>query len=135
MQIHTKVSNIYCKYAQNAHCTGGKCTLPHHAAFSSCNNPLQPIHWQPPKVDRMLGFVRIGTPRSPLLTPTCEGVTTPLWVPGERAHSLAGVGVGGPNSDEGTDTAVLEVYMYFVVYIYEYNDDFWILFINVRLCL
>ncbi len=123
---------------KNELCIGGKCTLPHNAPFSSCNNPLQPIHWPPPRVDRVLGFVRIGTPRSPLLAPTCVGVPTPLWARrgGGRAHSLAGDGVGGgPNSDEGTDTAVLEVYMYFVVYIYEYNDDFWILFINVRLCL
>jgi hypothetical protein len=35
---------------------------------------------------------------------------------GGRAHSLAGerVGHGGPNSNEGTDTVVLLVYMYFV---------------------
>jgi hypothetical protein len=30
------------------------------------------------------------------------------------AHSLAGEGVGYPNFDEGTDTLVLYLYMYFV---------------------
>ena len=33
---------------------------------------------------------------------------------GTLPHSLAGDGVGSPNSDEGTDTVVLQVYMYFV---------------------
>jgi hypothetical protein len=33
---------------------------------------------------------------------------------GEGTHSLGDRGIGGPNSEEGTDTVVLEVYMYFV---------------------
>ncbi len=45
----------------------------------------------------------------------------PLWfgVGGWGTHALAGGGVGGPNSDEGTDTVVLLVYMYFVGRIYK----------------
>ncbi len=123
MDIHAKVSNIYCKNAQNAHCIGGKCTLPHKAPFSSCYNPLQPIHWQPPRVDIVLGFFRIGT-LAPPSSPPHARVSPPPLVPGGRTHSRQEGGGGGPNSDEGTDTVVLEVYMYFVVYINEYNDDF-----------
>jgi hypothetical protein len=47
------------------------------------------------------GFlVRIGSPRSP--------ASEPLWFQGET-HPLAGEGVKGADSDEGTDTVVLWV--------------------------
>ncbi len=38
---------------------------------------------------------------------------------GGGTHALASGGVGGPNSDEGTDTVVLLVYMYFVGRVYK----------------
>ena len=42
-------------------------------------------------------------------------VPPPPLVPGGRAHSIAGKGVwGGPDSDDGTNTEVLYVYLYFV---------------------
>jgi hypothetical protein len=57
--------------------------------------------------------VRIG---SPTPSPARECCSSPLWVQGKgETHSLAGEGgdtlacgegVGGPNSDEGTDTLV-----------------------------
>ncbi len=56
---------------------------------------------------------------------------SPLWF-GGGTHLLAGEGVGGPNSEEGTDTVVLKVYMYFVrykfmhlLYIYYNDQDGW----------
>ncbi len=44
-------------------------------------------------------------------------VSPPLWLHwgGGGTHSLSGEGCGGPNSDEGTDTVVLKVYMYFAL--------------------
>ncbi len=38
----------------------------------------------------------------------------PPFGPGGRAHSLAGEGLGSPNSDEGIYTVVLYLYKYFV---------------------
>jgi hypothetical protein len=59
----------------------------------------------PHRVHRVLGFFSSRPNWDPL---------TPL-VPGGGTHSLAGEGVTGvPNSDEGTDTVVLQLYMYFV---------------------
>ncbi len=46
--------------------------------------------------------VRIGSPPPSHLQ---ESVASPLLVPSGEAHSLAWEGVGGPNSDEGTDTS------------------------------
>ena len=47
-------------------------------------------------------------------SPAGEWCPPPL-VPGGRAHSIAGKGVwGGPDSDDGTNTEVLYVYLYFV---------------------
>jgi hypothetical protein len=37
-------------------------------------------------------------------------VLSPLWIDLRGKHSLAGEGVGGPNSDERTDTLVLYIY-------------------------
>jgi hypothetical protein len=56
---------------------------------------------------------RLNWPPHPL---TRRRVCPPLWFRG-RGHTLAGEEVGGPNSEEGTDTVVLLVYMYFVVYV------------------
>ncbi len=39
--------------------------------------------------------------------PSQASVSPPLDPKGEGQHSLAGEGVGGPNSDEGTDSLVL----------------------------
>jgi hypothetical protein len=50
--------------------------------------------------------VRIGSPH-PL---TRKGVLFfPPVVPGRETRSLAGEGMGGPNSDEGTDTLALYI--------------------------
>jgi hypothetical protein len=38
--------------------------------------------------------------------PHPQASVSPPLVPGGGTHSLAGEGVGGPNSDEGTDTVV-----------------------------
>jgi hypothetical protein len=55
----------------------------------------------------------LGPPPAPTPSPASESVPT-LWFRGEGTHSLAGEGVGGPYSDEGTDT----VGMYFVARMY-----------------
>jgi hypothetical protein len=58
------------------------------------------------RVDRVPGFLssrpKLGTPASA----AGECGPPPLCFRG-GTHSLAGEGVGGPNSDEGTDTVVL----------------------------
>jgi hypothetical protein len=54
---------------------------------------------------------------SPTPSPAGECVPPPFGS-GRCTHSLGGEGVGGPNSDEGTDNVLLEVgiqYMYFEV--------------------
>jgi hypothetical protein len=51
------------------------------------------------------------------LSPAYEYCSFPPLGPGGEAHSLAGQGMVGPNSDEGTDTLVLCVY-YKLLYIY-----------------
>jgi hypothetical protein len=62
-------------------------------------------------------------------------VCTPTLWSGGRAHSLAGEGLGGPNSDEGTYTVVLYIYKYFVLvsrmesYIYSMQTSLKLLFI------
>jgi hypothetical protein len=38
-----------------------------------------------------------------------RSASAPFWFRGGGAHSLAGEGLGGPNSDERTDTVVLQV--------------------------
>jgi hypothetical protein len=43
-------------------------------------------------------------PSTPSLVAECA---PPPLVPGQGTHSLAGEGLGGPNSDDGTDTVVL----------------------------
>jgi hypothetical protein len=50
----------------------------------------------------------------PPLVPEGRGHTLPPWT-----HLLAGKGWGSesPNSDEGTETVVLFIFMYFVVYV------------------
>jgi hypothetical protein len=69
------------------------------------------------RVDRVLGFFSsrpIGTPPLPSLSQASMS-TSPL-IPG-GGHTLTGGGGGweGPNSDEGADTVLLQVNMYFVV--------------------
>jgi hypothetical protein len=64
------------------------------------------------KVDRVLGFFSSRPnwdPPPPAPPHPQESVTIPLWFrpPGGGTHLLAGEGVKGPSSDEGTDTVVL----------------------------
>jgi hypothetical protein len=67
------------------------------------------------RVDRVLGFFssRPNWDLPPIPSPAGEYVP-PFGSGGGETHSLTGEGVGGPNSDEGTDTVVL--YRYFVVW-------------------
>jgi hypothetical protein len=59
------------------------------------------------RVPAFFPVVRIGSPK-PL---THKGVLLlSPYGPREETHSLAGEGVSGPNSDEGTDTLVLYVF-------------------------
>jgi hypothetical protein len=56
------------------------------------------------RVDRVTGFLSsllnwVRPPPHPLAN------VSPLWLR-RRAHSLTGEGVGGPNSDEGSDTVL-----------------------------
>jgi hypothetical protein len=61
-----------------------------------------------------LQSVRLSVPSSelgqPTPSPTRECCSPPPVEPRGETHSLAGEGVGGPNSDEGTATLVLYVY-------------------------
>jgi hypothetical protein len=57
------------------------------------------------RVDRVLGLFS-SHPNWDLLTRMLV-CPPPTLVPGGDTHSLSGEGVGGPNSDEGTDTVVL----------------------------
>jgi hypothetical protein len=66
--------------------SGRKCRLP--GFLSSCP------HWVPPSPQQQ----------------TSVAPPLPHWVQGRRHTRLRGGGVGGPNSDEGTDTLVLCVY-------------------------
>ncbi len=45
---------------------------------------------------------------------TRKRVSPPLLVPGVWDRLPRGEGVGGPKADEGTDTLVLYIYVYFV---------------------
>jgi hypothetical protein len=61
------------------------------------------------KYQRFCPFIGIGSPHSP---PPLEANVSPphLGPRGQGGATFAcGVGVGGPNSDEGTDTLVLYV--------------------------
>ncbi len=62
------------------------------------------------RVDRVLGFFSSRPNWDPPFTPSPAGecVPTPVWF---RGGTIGGV--GGPNSDEGTDSVVLKVYLYF----------------------
>ncbi len=71
------------------------------------------------RVDRLLGFspvVPVGTP--PPLPHSQASVSLPFSSGGGGGRSLAGDGLGGPNSDEGTDTVVLKVYMYSTLWVH-----------------
>jgi hypothetical protein len=50
---------------------------------------------------------------SPTPSPACECVLLPFGGGGGGVLTLGGRGGGGANSDEGTDTVVLEVYTVF----------------------
>ncbi len=67
------------------------------------------------RVDRVLGFFLSRPSWDPPSTPSPadECVPHPLWFRGWDTPEC-GRGVGGPNSDEGTGTVVLKLYMYFV---------------------
>ncbi len=66
------------------------------------------------RVDRALGFFPSSLNwNSP--NPHPQASVSPTFGSGGGTHSLAGEGLGSPNSDEGTDTVVLKVHMYFVV--------------------
>jgi hypothetical protein len=56
------------------------------------------------RVDRVLGF-RLQSSELGLPAPQAS-VSPPPLVPG-GTHSLGGEGMGGPNSDDGTDTVVI----------------------------
>ncbi len=57
------------------------------------------------RIDRVVGFFSSRPNRDhPIPSPAGDCVTTPFMVSGEGTHSLAGERLGGPNSDEGTDT-------------------------------
>jgi hypothetical protein len=76
---------------------------------------LYNVHTVHHRVDRVLGLFS----SRPIWAPhplTRKRVCPPPLVPRGETHSLAGEGLGGPNSDEGTDTVVLLVYMYFELY-------------------
>ncbi len=58
------------------------------------------------RVDRVLGFLS-SRPNWDLPPPYPQASVSPPLVSGGWALSFAGDGVGGLNSDEGTDTVVL----------------------------
>jgi hypothetical protein len=70
-----------------------------------------PILYKEYEYQRFCPFVGIGSP-NPL--PRKRVCLPPIWVLG-GPHSLAKEGVGGPNSDEGTDTLVLYMYVYCII--------------------
>jgi hypothetical protein len=68
-------------------------------------------------VDRVIGFFSsrpIWKPPPPPPSPSDAGecVPHPFGPGGGGTHSHAGEGIGGPNSDEGTDTVVYSRYEY-----------------------
>jgi hypothetical protein len=67
--------------------------------------PSHPFH----SVDlKSIQSARLSVQSSELGPLTCKRVLLrPLWIQGEDTHSLPGEGVGGPDSDEGTNTLVL----------------------------
>jgi hypothetical protein len=78
-------------------------------------NIFQNLYFGNRRVDRVIGFLLSSRPNwdSPAPSPAGECVP-PLLVRG-GGETLAGGRGGVPNSDEGTDTVVLLVYMYFVL--------------------
>ncbi len=71
---------------------------------SCCLPPLRPQSIQS-AMQAFFPVVRIGSPPHPP-----GSVAPPLFGTKGETHSIAGEGVGAPNSDEGTDTPVLQVY-------------------------
>ncbi len=70
------------------------------------------------RADRVLGFFssRANWPPPPPNPITRRLVyPLPLWYRGGNTLAYRRGGAGGSNSDEGTDTVVLQVYMYFVI--------------------
>ncbi len=67
------------------------------------------------KVDRVLGFSSSRPnwdPPPPQPAGEFGSPPPPPWVPGGGTHLLGGQGLGGPNTDEGTDTLVKNVHIY-----------------------
>ncbi len=64
------------------------------------------VHRMYHRVDRVLGFFASRPNWDPPYPLTRRRVCTPLWFR-EGTHSLVRVGMGGPNSDQGTDNVAL----------------------------